>query len=132
MSTSARRVLGAMLLGVCAAGWHGTGAVGFAATVNLAVDANTEPDWASDNFYRAPGGCANPGAFAKVGNVPKTTGGAAVAFANTGVADGTYCYRATALDTANNESVFSNSVEVVVNVNPPAAPANLRVAGVTP
>lgn len=108
------------------------GGLASAATVNLAVDPNTEDDWASDNFYRAPGSCARPGAFAKVGNVPKTTGGAAVLFSDTAVPDGTFCYRATALDTSGNESVFSNSVEVVVNINPPAAPTNLRRVSVTP
>lgn len=107
-------------------------ALGWAATVKLAADANSEPDWASDNLYRAPGACTNPGAFAKVSTVPKTTNGAAVAFTDANVADGTYCYKATAVDTAGNESLFSNSVEVVVNVNPPAAPANLRSVGVTP
>lgn len=103
-----------------------------AATVNLAVDANTETDWASDNLYRAPGVCANPGAFAKVQNVLKTTGGAAVQFSNTVTIDGDYCYKATAVDTANNESIFSNTLGVTVNVNPPTAPANLRSVSVIP
>jgi hypothetical protein len=107
-------------------------ALAAAATVKLAADPNTEPDWASDNLYRAPGACTNPGAFAKVSNVPKTTGGAPVQFSDVVSNDGTYCYAATALDTAGNESVFSNKVEVVVNVNPPSPPANLRSVGVVP
>lgn len=100
-----------------------------AATVKLAADPNTEADWASDNLYRAPGQCANPGAFAKVGSVLK---GVTVAFVDTVPADGDYCYAATAVDTAGNESVQSNKVGVTVNVNPPGAPANLRQVGVTP
>ena len=111
--------------------WSGSPAE--AATVNLAVDANTEGDWASDNLYRAPGVCTNPGAFAKVASSPKTTGGAAVTFSDLNVPDGTFCYKATAVDTANNESLsFSNTVQEVVNVNPPVAPANLRHVSVTP
>ena len=101
-----------------------------AATVNLAVDPNIEADWVSDNFYRAPGTCAIPGAFAKVGTALK---GATVAFNDTVSADGVYCYAATAVDTAGNESVQSNKLGVTVNVNPPVAPGNLHQVGpVTP
>lgn len=100
-----------------------------AATVKLAVDPNTEADWASDNLYRAPGSCAMPGAFANVTSSPK---GAAVTFTDTVLVDGVYCYAATAVDTAGIESVQSNKVEVPVTANPPAAPANLRSLGVTP
>lgn len=100
-----------------------------AATVKLAVDPNTEADWASDNLYRAPGACATPGAFAKVASSPK---GAAVTFTDTVLVDGVYCYAATAVDTAGIESVQSNKVEVPVTANPPAAPLNLRSIGVVP
>lgn len=101
-----------------------------AATVNLAVDPNTESDWASDNLYRAPGTCANPGAFAKVASAPK---GPTVTFADSVTVDGNYCYKATAVDTTGNESLsFSNAVGVTVTQNPPAAPANLRSVSVIP
>ena len=94
----------------------------FAVDVNVAWNANTETDLAWYRVYQAPGACANPGPFAMAKQVAKPAVSAAIPM----TADGTYCFKATAGDTANNESVFSNTAEVVVNTVPPGAPQNLR------
>lgn len=98
-----------------------------AATVNLAWDNPIDPDFAGIHVYRASGPCVSPGPFVTVKTYGKVSTGSDVV-----TSDGEYCYVATAVDTAGNESIQSNKLGVTVNVNPPAAPLNLRSTGVTP
>ena len=79
----------------------------------------TDSDLAGVAIYRAAGACSNPGAFAKVNTFLKP---AVSGTLTNPTIDGKYCHKATAFDTASNESVFTNTAEFDYNTNPPGAP----------
>lgn len=82
------------------------------------------PDLNGTKIYRAPGACANPGAFATIATFPKEATSGQVP---NPTVDGKHCHKATHFDTANNESVFSNTAEFDYNTVPPGAPQGLSV-----
>ena len=85
--------------------------------------ANTEADLAGYNAHLAPGTCANPGPYSKVAIFPKTATSGTTPLSP----DGVYCGKLNAFDTAGNLSLFSNTAEVTINQNPPAAPTGLSL-----
>lgn len=99
-----------------------SGGVAEAATANW--KANTEVDLAGYRLWRAVGSCTNPGAFSLVATYPKTAVSGPIP---NPTADGAYCYKLTAFDTANNESLFSATAEFTHNVVPPGAPQEFIV-----
>lgn len=97
-------------------------ATGNANAATASWTAVSDPELQGYKLYRAPGACANPGAFATVqtyglvtsGSVPNPT------------TNGTYCHRLTAFNAAG-ESPFSNTAELKYVTNPPLAPQGLTV-----
>ena len=85
----------------------GINAVTDGSTVNLSWTANTDWDLAGYNVYRALNGVR-----AKVNS--STLDIQSVTYQDAGLADGTYTYDITAVDTAGNESAASSSVSAKV------------------
>lgn len=100
------------------------GSVGLAEAATATWGNDPVADFAGTNIYRAPGACANPGPFAKINTFPSP---ATSGVLTNPMTDGLYCHRATAFDTANNESVFSSTAEFTYNVIPPKAPQPFTV-----
>ena len=93
----------------------------FAATnVTLQWDANTEPDLAGYRIYRS---AASGSGYVLKGTVlqPSTQ------FIDANVPDGTWYWVATAFDTDNLESGYSNEVSDTLESLPPAPPQNLTI-----
>jgi hypothetical protein len=91
----------------------GTGTPAPTHTVNLSWDASTSPNISGYNIYRAvySGSC---GAYSKINAVLNTS----TLYTDSSVVDGTsYCYAATAVNTTDEESGYSN---IVSNVQIPA------------
>ena len=97
-------------------------AVGNAYAATASWTAVSDPELQGYKLYRAPGACANPGAFATIQTYGLVTNGS-VPNPST---NGTYCHRLTAFNAAG-ESPFSNTSEFKYVVNPPAAPQNFSV-----
>ena len=94
----------------------------FAATnVTLRWDANSEPDLAGYRIYRST---IQGSGYVKVGQdvIAPTT-----EFVDMNVPDGTYYWVATAFDTDNLESGYSNEVSDTLESLPPAPPQNLTI-----
>ena len=119
MRASFTRVLLVGLAGASLLCLVALGHVGSAEAATGTWTANAEADLAGYHAYLAPGTCANPGPYSKVAIFPKT--------ATSGTfptpTDGVYCGKLAAFDTAGNVSLFSNTAEVTINLNPPGAPA---------
>jgi Tol biopolymer transport system component/flagellar hook assembly protein FlgD len=82
---------------------------------------NTEPDLASYNIYRN-----TTQGWLKI-NTSLITG---TTYTDSNLSNGTYTYRVTALDNAQNESLPSNEASATVYITPPQPPINLIVTSV--
>ncbi len=95
-------------------------AVASDSNVILNWDANTEQDLAGYAVYRQNGADwirLNGDALISTNN-----------YTDTGLANGTYIYRVTAIDMVNNESLPSNEAQAVVYIAPPQPPINLSIS----
>jgi subtilisin family serine protease len=100
----------------------GLAASGGNAQVTLAWNANTEPDLAGYNVYRST---TSGGPYAKINGALVGTN----AYLDTGVTNGTpYYYVVTAVDTAAQESGYSNQA----SATPQAPPAGVTVTSISP
>ncbi len=91
----------------------GTGTPAPTHTVDLAWNASTSGDVSGYNIYRAVY-TTSCGSFSKINSLLNTS----TSYTDSVVADGTsYCYAATAVDSSNEESVYSN---IASNVQIPA------------
>jgi hypothetical protein len=87
-------------------GVTGTGTAAPVHTVALSWNASSSTDVAGYNIYRAPFGSAC-GAYVQINSSLNVS----MAYTDSSVTDGaSYCYAATAVDTSNSESTYSNIV----------------------
>jgi len=92
-------------------------------TNTLSWNKNPEPDVAKYNIYRNLGAAPTKVPGNLFASVPATT----TTFVDTVTVGGDYFYAITAVDTSNNESALSASVDKVVDLVPPSAPTGLTV-----
>lgn len=94
-------------------------------------DATALTDLSSIRIYKALAsniaGCANA-TYAVVTTLPFTQVGGTFSYLDANqTQNGTYCYKATALDSSGNESIFSNTATKSIDLLRPSAPSNLTV-----
>lgn len=85
----------------------------FSATVEVSWNANTEADMASYNVYQGA---------TLVGNVLHPT----TKYTVNNLADGTYSFSVTAVDTSGNESLRSDAVSIKIDTTAPAKPTGIK------
>ena len=87
-------------------------------SVGLTWDANSEPDLAGYNIYRN-----TPQGWIRVNTSVMTVN----TYTDLNLANGTYRYRVTAVDTANNESMPSSEASADISLPLPQPPLNLQI-----
>ncbi len=94
---------------ITTAGLTGTGTAAPTHTVTLSWDATTSPGISGYNIYRAVY-TTSCGSYAKINSVLNTSS----SYSDSTVSDGlSYCYAATAVNTSNQESGYSNIVSAL-------------------
>lgn len=105
----------------------------FAASADLAWEANTESDLAGYNIYRGNGACpVGPLQPLMVGGVQASVSAPSTGYTDSTVPvfDGELCYELTAFDTSGNESLRSVRATTMVNLVPPVAPMGMTIGAV--
>lgn len=97
----------------------GLTAAAVGSAINLTWTADAEPEVVGFNIYRNTGQ-----GWMKINASPV----AATIYSDTGLPNGTYMYRVTALDAVLNESAPSNDASATVSTIPPQTPTHLTVA----
>lgn len=90
-------------------------------SATITITDTTNPAGMSYNIYRGAGACSTNPTLSKIGTTSTKT------YTDSGLAAGTYCYAATALDSLGDESAKSPTAQGVIPMPPNAVTITVTV-----